>query len=374
MPAPNHDYFSQVSNYWYSVWYPDVGTQGQRSANQPMATTASFKDKYQVGSTRTAGFKTTKRSLLPWNPYTKQIVILRDPMALFVQKAKVSNGYYLEYYNSNASGLNVYSDPLSWPDTLPDFPTQKVISKLIEQCKLGRAQTGVAAAEAYKTATHLMHTAERLVKALRALKSCRFGDFTSALGVTATRRQTNRFYTGMRKSSGRKGEGFRYNKRFTASYEAQKSSYLDFMSKTWLEYTYGWKPLIQDTYDHAKAFAEIFVDHSGVWRVAKARGKVELAKKWNVDPGVTFHSHDSDCKRFLEMVVEYRIPSGGVLYSGVSASQDQSYFELNIARSLFSTFPSFGWPRLKNPSSVNHAASALALLQSLFTKDGKLRL
>lgn len=445
MPAPNRNNRNSSTSFYYSTWYPDVGSVGSRNGPVIVTNTESYVDLYQVSSIRTAGFRTKKHSLLPVNPYSKQTILYRDPLSTYVQKARVSGGYYLEEYTITGQALGCDVRPTAHTDANSDDPTQKVISKVIEQLKLGQAQTGVALAEAGKTASHVAHTAERIAKAIMALRKGRLGDFTSALGVTASRRQTNRFYTGLRKHFGRSGEGFRFDKRFKSSREYQESRYRDFMAQTWLEYTYGWKPLLQDTYDHAKAFAKIFIDHSGAWRVAKARGQTFKHTFKAPAPGQYQVRYEIVSQVWREIGVTYRIPtgvvdpvnvfglnnpltvawevvpfsfvvdwfipignalealtaysglqfltgwkssrgyfqnqgsvtnsgktasSGAVTYTCLTATQRPYYAEFAQKRELLGTFPEFGMPRFKDPRSFSHAASAIALLQSLFLSGG----
>lgn len=447
MPAPNRN-TTQNSNVtvFSTDVYPSQGVVGPRSGPSVVGTTRTYLDFYAVSSVREPGFRRTPRHLLPWHPYSKIVRLYRDPISPYTQWAYSAFGggnYAIHEYFTNAAWLGVSSDPADHADAIPDFPTQKVVSKLIEQCKLNQAQLGVAAAEFGKTMSHVSHTVERITKAIMALRKGRFGDFTSALGVTASRRQTDRFYTGLRKYYGRSGEGFRYNARFKVPRSYQEARFRDFMAQTWLEYTYGWKPLLQDIYDHAKATAKVFTDHSGHWRTAKAGSKVE--KVTNKTSRPTTHQYYGEWKikveRYEQMVINYCIPTGvvnpaiafglnnpaviawevvpfsfvvdwfipigtalenltafqglsllkgadmrrtvyhnqaRVLPNGNRSQQGNVSYECKLSecrgeyqwfemtRTLMPTFPSFGWPKLKDPRSFAHAASAIALLQSLF--------
>lgn len=238
---------------------------------------------------------------------------MRDPQSAYTQKVYQSGGYTLQEYLMNGADLGVRVGMDDHRDAAPDDLTQKVTSKIIEQLKLGQAQTGVAAAEFGKTATHLAHTATRLYNALRALRKGRLGDFTSALGITASRRQTDHFYTGLRKNFGAKGKGFSYDRKFAGSRSYQESRYHDFLASTWLEYQYGWRPLLSDVYDHAKAFATVFIDYNGHWRTVSARAKSQrITRKDPSSSGQYKIVYDIEWSNWLSMRVDYRIPNGVV--------------------------------------------------------------
>lgn len=445
MPAPNRN-TSQSSNEFYEyVFYPKTGSPGPRTRTN-LGTNVSYTDVYNVVSTRVPKWNRLKKSQIPWNPYSKHTTLLRDPLAFYTQKAEISSGYYIEDYTVTAKRLGLDVDPTQHPDASLGYPTQKVTSKIIEQVKLGQSQLGVAAAEAGKTAAHLAHTATRIYKAITALKKGRLGDFTSSLGITASRRQTDRFYTGLRKSYGRKGEGFRWDRKMSVSRESQEGQYRHFMAQTWLEYSYGWKPLLNDVYDQAQALATIFTDHQGCWRQARARGKDSKHTVKTITPTNQYKRNvDIKVAAWEEILVEYRIPNGvvnastvfglnnpltiawevvpfsfvvdwfipigtalenmtayqglefrrgismrrytylaegkivpsgspsvqgGTTYTALSSSHRPFMADMYITRSLLSDFPKFGMPRCKDPRSFAHAASAIALLQSLFLSGG----
>ena len=449
MPVPNRNVSSDQTTKIWTTWVPDVGQIGARQGPYTGSTTRSFWDVYIVSSVKTAHFNELKRFQLPVNNYSKQTILMRDPQSAYTQKVYQTGGYTLQEYLMNGYDLGVRVGMDDHRDAAPDDLTQKVTSKIIEQLKLGQAQTGVALAEFGKTAAHLAHTATRIANALRALRKGRFGDFTSALGITASRRQTDRFYTGLRKNSGVKGKGFRYDKRFKASRDTQESRYHDFLASTWLEYQYGWRPLLSDVYDHAKAFATVFIDYNGHWRTVTARGKSQRITSKDTGNGAQYKVvYQITWTNWLSMRVDYRIPNGVVnplnifglnnpltvvwevvpfsfvvdwfipignalealtAYSGLEfirgsktsrvaylntgvvkstgkrttgssptectvATQVATHNEFGMSRSLMNSFPAFGLPHFKDPRSVKHAASALALLQSLWASDANRRL
>lgn len=99
-----------------------------------------------------------------------------------------------------------------------------------------QAQLALSLRESGKSMAMVAKRAGQLYRAVRALKSFRFGDFSRELGITA-------LSSGPRKKMDEKW--------FKQS--ATKS-----LSDTWLEYTFGWKPLVDDIGSAVKVLQQDF--------------------------------------------------------------------------------------------------------------------
>jgi len=442
MPSPNKNVTINGQVYYDQVTRNSVGQVV--SSGHVVVTNSQmlFNEVLTTVSVRTPNFGRLKASQLPMNPYSKYARWYSSPMGSFSQTARViSNGNITTYdYKTNVAWLVGSGIPR---DTSldADNPTQKIIGKLIEKISLAKASTLVTVAELNKTASHLAHTATRVHGALRALKSGRFGAFANSLGITYRSREVVRF-----------------NKRFNAarSFDQQSNTYhssrmsrergrsrvTDLVADTWLEYSYGWKPLLKDVYDTAKAAASIMVEYQNVVRMEVAsasNNRVTYSNVPNGQLGLTTLTDSTDMGR---MAIFYRIPSGtistadafglnnplyvawelvpfsfvvdwflpigdminaltafnglqfhhgwhasrqvikrkrtvlpgstytsgGVEYRCFSSDVKDDLFELGTGRSSISSFPQYGLAKFKNPGSFAHAASAIALLQSLFLR------
>jgi hypothetical protein len=408
-----------------------------------------------TSSVRTPNFRNLQKWQLPINPYNKLEDLFDDHKWTFVAFSQEPGLPYKkrwEIITNVANSGGKLSHDLS---TDADDPAQKVVAKLIEQMSLAKTNSGVAAAEMSKTASHVAHTATRLYNAYKALRSGRLGDFTKALGVTYDARQRKNFYTGMKTAvykdfkaespnSSELFRRFRYKKRFP-TYESRPTSRTsDFLADTWLEYSYGWKPLLKDVYDHAQAAALVVSNLQGEYFTARANASCERTTIINSgaeDTTLQFHGY---AKLSVVMEVNYKIPPGavnlstafglmnplevawelvpfsfvadwflpvgdairslsafnglvfksgfktfkhwrtidskafgngktinrsGVIWTGSTGSGVAHRKEFNIGRTNLTSFPSFGFPQLKDPRSFAHAASAIALLQSLFLRN-----
>lgn len=385
-----------------------------------LGTTATYAFSRNTISVRTTNFKKLKRSLLPDNPYSYAVITHIDrerfPTSTDMITGSPSTFYTVQYYaNCFDWGCDFTKGPLA------DDPYQRVVQLVNQQLSLSKTQLAVTLAEAHKTAHHVAMTAVRLADAYRSLRKFHLGDFFSALGIT-------------------KKISVGAHRKMRDAYERDSKA---FASKTWLEYSYGWKPLLKDVYDSAEALAELAVEHQYVVRQATARFSTELAK----DTGFTGSSSSmweyrkySRSKRGCFLKVKYRIPSssispakafglenplsvawelvpfsfvadwfipigvalealtahnglvfaggvkttkeyhtiltefrfahglvtGGHTYGGSgSGSATKEWF--NLDRVVLISWPEYGVPRFKDPRSFAHAASAIALLQQVFS-------
>lgn len=88
--------------------------------------------------------------------------------------------------------------------------------------------------------------------------------------------------------------------------------------------------------------------------------------------GLEFHSGWSST-RHIRVNTRKILPgpvvtSGGMSYTVTEADVEGTMYEFGMTRSALSDFPTFGFPQFKDPRSLAHGASAIALLQSLFLR------
>lgn len=103
-----------------------------------------------------------------------------------------------------------------------DFNTrQRLNTELMLKVGARRASLGESLAESHKTANHLAKTVSDLARAALAARKGRWGDVARHLGVPKKPNQVTKN-----------------------------------LSERWLEYQYGWKPLMSDIHDQYKLFTE----------------------------------------------------------------------------------------------------------------------
>lgn len=208
-------------------------------------------------SVSTPGFKRLKRRKLPDNPFSRGIAdATYDEMALNYHVLQSNGSWAKDTYRgpSKHFGANVEQQ------LEPDDPYNVAVNRLFSELALTKGSLAVTLAEAGKTADHIANTATRLYKAFRGLRRGRFDEFTGALGITVSQKEFKRVNRKIQKTRSTKGD------------------MLNFAAGTWLEYTYGWKPLIQDVYTQAENLANYMAERSNVVRRARGSAKTKLDK------------------------------------------------------------------------------------------------
>jgi len=126
----------------------------------------------------------------------------------------------------------------------------------------------VSTAEIHKTLKLVGDTAIKLVKAKKALFTGRFGLFCETLGLAKSRKT---------KAYGRKfSKEMREAKKMGRESGSYSSQLDDFLAQTWLEFTYGWKPLIKDVYDQVENLSTTLTRNEG--EVFSAVGKAKAQR------------------------------------------------------------------------------------------------
>lgn len=215
------------------------------------------------------------------------------------------------YYQDGTHHRNTYTGPSSlfgantddFPSDHPgDDPYNKAVSRLLDQVGLSKGSAAVSLAEADKTAKHIAHTADRLVKSFLALRKGRLGDFAEILGLATKNSEIRAF-------------GNRWKRKRTQGLDMRQ-----FAANSWLEYSYGWKPLIKDTFDLAENLSETFTKYDGVVRIVKASAKTvrDYREEWFSGAYRDwFNRRDTKITNRVRLTVRYAVPDGANSYANV---------------------------------------------------------
>lgn len=309
--TPNYSYLN-TGSWSYDVLYPD----GSGSYGNYIGQTLIDAEALTVQSAVTENYPFRKKYTLPFNGYQKRFDSWRDSRAS-LEQFFTGNGNTYKYHGVTLGVLGISIFSYFSSVTVPD-PTQKVVSKLQNEISLGKSDLLTSLAEAHKTAEMVATTATRIYKALKALKRADIAGFSNALGVTSSRREAKRWRQRSRLAgltpppfvwSKHPVTGKRY--RYYPKAVVNETKLKDFMAQTWLEYTYGWKPLLQDVYNAAQASASIGIEMSNAVRSVRARSSesVEFKDKYQQSQFAV----DVYCSRtvYLEMGLNFRIEDGG---------------------------------------------------------------
>lgn len=339
---------------------------------------------------------------------------------------------------------SVYIDCRDIGYTWEFVPYAKALSRLHKELSTQKSSTLVTMAEAHKTARMIAQNATKIASAFGALKKGQLGKFADVLGLTFTRTEVARLQSRRRKALGR---GFSSKTMRTHKFyrDRTQGDLRQFAANTWLEFSYGWKPLLSDIYSQAEALAEVLTEHQYVVRAARASARdekrvtrdtvdgseglwkarvtnrqiarVAYVVRYKLQNGPATVANTFGLLNPAELawelipfsfVVDWFLPVGNMLQS-LSATAGLSFHSgtetlrrthqiEGIATSTGSTkdfgwakktkvlegswtgktikdlksrrvltdFPSPRWPDFKDPTSFAHAASAIALMQSVF--------
>jgi len=308
------------------------------------------------------------------------------------------------------------------------------IQRLLADLSLSKGSAAVTVAEIGKTAKMIGDTATKIATAFIHLKKGRIRKFSETLGITVSIRKQGQLRS-----------------RYLQQKADVRGDKLQFAASTWLEYSYGWKPLINDVYTQCENLANYLTEKSSAVREAKGSAKSELItrKVTKGSPGTWITTREALHRARVRYVVRYTVPEGSnsianvfgltnplivawelipfsfvadwflpvgnyldsltatqglVFHSGTKSVKERAEIKMwamsdgksiadqggtrtayltsggkainNISskkRTVLTSFPTPRFPSFKNPVSVSHATSALALLQSVFHGSSKFR-
>jgi len=206
----------------------------------PDSTTNSSSYVYRDRSwTNTANYRNVLRDDRPVNSYADDRRYMTQGVYSGATGTNNSTGVVTVYANSGfvysgtdlLSKYNAYFNASSFA-TKAGIAYNGMLVQLLGKVADQKANLGVAYAEAAKTAAHISHTAERLDRAYRALRSRNFWEVAKQLNINFSTSPGPRRYA-------------------RSPWKAPD------VHKTWLEYKYGWMPLLMDV----KGTAELFAQH-----------------------------------------------------------------------------------------------------------------
>lgn len=314
----------------------------------------------------------------------------------------------------------------TWPNAESIAMDNALDQNILEKIKAQKVNLGQAFGERLQTVRMIEQNVDRLVKGARALKR---GDLTGFLNAIGTKEPP----------SSRTVNRFRRDRRILSA--------KDTFGNWWLEYTYGWKPLLSDIYGSMDAFSHRMDTLPAGYVRTTVKRMIEKSYKPGsgytaTDPyfsqtsnhkllkirrkGVYYNLNSSDLSVFtrsltqlgltnpLELawellpfsfVVDWFLPIGNYLGSldatfGLTfvggyhnyrerqvgtrtvtgkgppgganvytiGKADDSYIDEYFSREIVTSFPSPVIPTLKNPLSVSHSLSSLALLNQIFKR------
>jgi hypothetical protein len=304
VPSPDEDLNSTFP------WTQKVYVRGVLSSSTTGEQLTSLKRYRKTVSVVTPGFRklARKHMYLTNNPYSKNVVVTSDPRNNWYAKYVEPPTYYDEWY-WETNVLKVVGAPQIIAPA--DDPSQRAIAQLLKKLSDTKVNTLVTAAEMHKTADLIAKTATRLYDAYRAIKRGDFTGLTRSLDLTTPVGERKRFNKRYNKAKSLDAQEHKYSERGVTVVRS-KTHVNEFIDKTWLEYSYGWKPLLHDVYGHAQALAETTVERANVVRHVKGRAKTQKSKTaYSVaSPDPHPIKRVSNDTRWVEYGIAYRLQGG----------------------------------------------------------------
>lgn len=237
-----------------------------------------------------------QRLILPVNSFSQTRKRMKGSMGIIsVQTFNGLDGSLQAYTYTTVSDCIIWnsSSPFSLlpPSGGIEEARKKARGRLAKE--VGDMQVNVAQfiGERAQTAKLLADTARRIFTAARLLRK---GDL---LGVYGALQISTR---------GRKADR---SLEFEAA-RVRQTPLPKRLANHWLEYQYGWKPLLQDAFGAAELLAK-HVANEPCLGFARATGKHKLVKLHSMGPGVNFNGYTAwDCK--VSLSVRYSLENEGV--------------------------------------------------------------
>lgn len=388
-----------------------------------------------ITSVSTPNFRKLKRRKLPEHPHKH---------VMWRSESDFTTGSFTWTWPGGSSAVNEYRGPAAIFGAVPDYlQTDQTdfaaleslaIQRLLDDLSLTKGSAAVTVAEIGKTAKMIGDNATKIAVAFRHLRRGKIRKFSETLGITVSKRKQSQLRS-----------------RYLRQKEETRGDTLQFAANTWLEYSYGWKPLINDVYTQCENLANYLTEKSSSVRVAKgsARSEKSTRKVTSGGTGTWITTRTSLHRARVRLVVRYAIPGdsnsianafgltnplvvawelipfsfvadwflpvgnfleqltaaqGLVFHSGTRTVTQRAEVKVTTAadgipigdqggtrrfhltsgggclnnisskeRVVLTAFPTPRLPAFKNPFSVAHATSALALVQSVFHGSSKFR-
>lgn len=387
----------------------------------------SYDDYYRNDSISTPGFRSLKRRQLPEHAHTRiRYTYLGDPTQVSKTWRWADGTWARNEYRGPPGVVGCSADmPAKYYPSLGPINNQAV-ARLFDALSQTKGSLLVSMAEIDKTAAMVAKTATRLAAAYTALRHGKVDEFSRVLGISMSKRRAGDLRA-------------RYKSQTYTEWQTAR-----FASSTWLEFTYGWKPLISDVYAQAENLASYLTERQNVIREVKSSAKEVLVTvedtsptslDWKISKATQMSSRVSYTVRYalsnggasfvnvfglnnpaivawevipFSFVVDWFLPignflsqlsatsglafhsgtktvkhvgasssvigarkayndQGGVCTPGLDYGGKAQQIQIeNKSRVVLTSFPSVRLPEFKNPLSVSHATSALALLRTAF--------
>lgn len=256
-------------------------------------------DMLQIDTNSTPNFKKLKRKRLPMNFYAKRYWIITSDYSY--------GGYTYQFLDGDVSRQE-FRGPSSVLDSdayitdadRPDYDTVDFQAKgrLLDQLSQTKGSALVSGAEIDKTIASIASAAKRIAAAVTYLRRGNLGGLGNVLDVSISKNRRKSFAAEIRKQKRAKNSDV----------------FRDIVANTWLEFSYGWKPLLADVYTQAENLANYSTDRAHVIKtvVASAKEMKFTKRTTNRDKSTWDVAFQSKCLLRVRYVVNYTFAEGDI--------------------------------------------------------------
>lgn len=255
------------------------------------------------GSVKTPGFKVKKSRDLPINAFSAYSVVTYDSVANVrqpfvggdgIRRIRSWTGASSVFFPTMTAGWNQWSSAISSTDMR--LAEQRALSKVSNQ-KINIAQ---AFAERKQTAGLLISSINRFATLAVAVRR---GNFAKASEVLRGRPKFFQAITGVESN-------LSAQRRFARAKPVTWTSHREFLANGWLEYSYGWRPLLADIYGAAELCAQLATKSRPTSVTAQARSE-KLFPYGSTQYGLTVKATRKEtvkakCKLWFDVTEEWR--------------------------------------------------------------------
>lgn len=241
-PFPSNQFTGSYSYYTWNMVRPQV------YSNQPLKLVSG-----SISSVKTPGFRSIPKHQLPFNPYFHRV--LTNTIGTHEEMWVYTDGSLVELKSGNIN-YGYTSSKLPVIDTAE--AQRKARAKVLNQIKDSSFNAAQAYAERSQTANLMAKSVNRLASAAMAVRRGNFKHACTLFGMDYTPRI----------------EKFSRRRRNDPLNDPFRRTGTDMLSSYWLEFQYGWKPLLQDIYGAAELIAKTY--HQKKPTIARSSATVEM--------------------------------------------------------------------------------------------------
>lgn len=260
---PNSDYTRMGLSYYvgqYAYW-------GVFKESHPISSRTTTKV-----SVKTPNFKSLKKSQLPWNNYSHSVDIQEESPGSYMRyhstgTSTVQASGYIRGHPDTGQRLEIFDPQMTYPNTT----AAKALAKCMSRSKGMKVNLAQMYGERRQTAGLVMKSLSRLVNLAGALKKGNIAEARRLINGKPGRDTVKRVSVWNRNGTHVIGKRFVHTRKGKTAGLPPGQTF----ANLWLEYQYGWRPLLSDIYGSCEELANTFYAPKMLRITATANEEIE---------------------------------------------------------------------------------------------------